>query len=103
MDKLTASKRLNYVFSLYPKRNRYVFLWNWVVTLESFYRVFAVFDWVFVKFILGNTILSLYFLYIVQQFNWVSIKKNCYPFIEKQLGIQEKILDKYPEKQLTGI
>jgi len=22
MDKLTASKRLNYIFSLYPKRNR---------------------------------------------------------------------------------
>ena len=40
--------------------------------------VFPVFNWVFVTFILGNTLLSLYFLYNINYFNWVSI--NYYAF-----------------------
>jgi len=31
---------------------------------------FAVFNWVFVKFILGSTTLSLYFLYNIIYFDW---------------------------------
>jgi len=35
--------------------------------------IFAFFNWVFVKFILGNATLSLYCLYNINYFNWVSI------------------------------
>ena len=51
------------------------FLWNWVFTLKSkMYWVYrsAVLNWVFVKFILGNTTFSLYFLYK----NWINIPQN---------------------------
>ena len=49
------------------------FLWNWVFTLKSkMYWVYrsAVLNWVFVKFILGNTTFPLYFLYKTNYFNW---------------------------------
>ena len=48
---------------------------NWVFTLEcSIYWVYAfLIVFLCVKFILNNTILSLYFLYNISYFNWVSI------------------------------
>ena len=46
----------------------------------------------FIKFTLGNKTLSLYFLYNINYFNWVSIIVNafCYPFFENQSGVPEK-------------
>jgi len=39
----------------------------------------SIFNWVFVKMILGNTTLSQYFLYNINCFNWVS--SNIYDFV----------------------
>ena len=60
------------------------------------YLVSAVFSWVFVKIILGNSTFPLCFLYKVNYFNRVFIISIafCYPLFEKQLGIQEKQLGK---------
>ena len=57
----------------------------WMLNLLGIYF----FNWVFVKFILGNTILSPYFLLNDNHFTWVSMISNAvsYPSFEKQLGI----------------
>jgi len=56
-------------------------LLNWLFTHESFYWVFAVYNWVFVKFILGNTTLSLYLLYNINYFNLVSVNYYVLPLL----------------------
>ena len=62
----------------------------------------CIFNWVFVKFILGNTIISLFFLYNINYFNWVSINYYafCYILFKTTIGYSRKKLGKYPKKQL---
>jgi len=79
------------------------YLWNWAYTLKSqMYWVSAVLNWVFLKFMLANTTFPLYVLYITNYLHWVFIISFAfyYSWFQKQLGIPEKWLGKYPTKQL---
>jgi len=81
-------------------------LWNWVhvfTTESKIDWVFAVLKWVFMKIILGKTTFPLHFLCNIIYFNWVFINSFAYwyPLIEKQLGIPEKYLGKYPKSILS--
>ena len=68
------------------------FLWLWVVTHENqIYWAFAVFNWVFVKSILGNTAVSLYFLNNINYSIWVSITYYAL-FVWKTIWYSRKII-----------
>ena len=69
---------------------------NWVFTLESYINwVVTVFNWVFVKFISGNTTFLLYFLCNFNCFNWVGF----FGLLFDTLCLKKR-LGKYPETQL---
>ena len=73
-------------------------LWNWVFTFKSkMIWVSAVLNWVFVKFISGNTTFLLHFLYNTNYFNWVfNISfAFCYPWYSRK-----NIWVNTPQKQL---